>query len=86
MAPQPHDPTPDRATEHAAAYIVALVFTDSGHLRTTLVVIPFWTADAVFYPIENKRLSYTDRRSHFRTLGQAADGKADIGSREIIGS
>jgi hypothetical protein len=40
MAPQPRDPTPDSATEHAATYIVALVFTDSGHLRTTLVVTP----------------------------------------------
>ena len=40
MPPQPHDPTPDSATEHAAIYIVALVFTDSGHLRTTLVVTP----------------------------------------------
>jgi hypothetical protein len=40
MPPQPRDPTPDSATEHAATYIVALVFTDSGHLRTTLVVTP----------------------------------------------
>jgi len=40
MPPQPRDPTPDSATEHAAIYIVALVFTDSGHLRTTLVVTP----------------------------------------------
>lgn len=40
MAPQPHDPTPDSATEHAATYIVAVVFTDSGHLRPTLVVTP----------------------------------------------
>jgi hypothetical protein len=41
MPPQPRDPPPDSATEHAATYIVALVFTDSGHLRTTLVVTPF---------------------------------------------
>jgi hypothetical protein len=39
MAPQPHDPTADIAG-HAATCIVALVFTDSGHLRTTLVVTP----------------------------------------------
>jgi len=28
------------APEHAAAYTVAIVFTDSGHRRTTLVVTP----------------------------------------------
>ena len=46
MAPQPHNPIADSA-EHAATYIVALVFTDSGHLRTTLVVTPVWSLAAV---------------------------------------
>ncbi len=39
MALQPHDPTADSA-EHVVTYIVALMFMDSGHLRTTLVVTP----------------------------------------------
>ncbi len=45
MVLQPHDPTADSA-ENAATYIVALVFTDSGHLRTTLVVTPVWRRSA----------------------------------------
>jgi hypothetical protein len=37
---------------------------------------PFWTPEAVSYPVENTRFSDSHRRSHFRTPDRTVGGGA----------